>query len=114
MNEGEEGWSVDVLQDELNKRCNTNWTWTVLDETRAEADERDKDRLPFWNIVTEEEYSEKAVRKAVRNWLDGKGYEFDIRVITPEEAEGSGLLEKLEELEKKDFDSMDYERLEDL
>ncbi|KXB05290.1 hypothetical protein AKJ50_01330 [candidate division MSBL1 archaeon SCGC-AAA382A13] len=114
INEGEEGWSVDVLQDELNKQCNTNWTWTVLDETQAEADERNKDRLPFWNIVTEEKYSEKAVKKAVRNWLEGKGYEFDIRVITPDEAEGSGLLKKVEELEKRDIDSLDYERLEDL
>ncbi|KXA99509.1 hypothetical protein AKJ41_05295 [candidate division MSBL1 archaeon SCGC-AAA259O05] len=85
-----------------------------MHETRAETDERGKDRLPYWNIVTEEKYSKKAVKKAVRNWLERKGYEFDIRVIPPDEAEGSGLFEKLEELEKKDFDSMDYERLEDI
>lgn len=114
IEEGEENWSADVLQDELNKRCDTNWTWTVLDESKAEAGEKEKDRLPYWNIVTEEEYSEQAVEKAVREWLERKGFEFDVRVIPPDEAEGTGLLEKIDGLKEKDLDSMNYERLEDL
>lgn len=114
ITEGEENWSVDVLQDELNKRCKTNWAWTVMDASQAEAGGTEKDRLPFWNIVTKEEYSEQAVKKAVEEWLEGNGFEFDVRVIPPEEAEGSGLLKKIEELKEKDLDPTDYKRLEDL
>lgn len=114
IGENEDNWSVDVLQDELNERCGSNWTWTVISEGQVKTDERNENRLPFWTIVTGGDYSEKAVENAVEDWLSGKGYEFDVRSISPEEAEGSGLLEKIEELEKKDLEPSEYKRLEDI
>lgn len=114
IEKGEDFWSVDVLQDELNEKCDLNWTWTVISEKQVEEDETDRDRLPFWNIVTEKKYSEETVKKTVKDWLDGRGFEFDVRIISPEEADGSGLLKKLEELEEKDLGSADFERLDDL
>lgn len=35
--------------------------------------------------------------------MERKGYEFQVKVIPPDEAEALGLLEKLEELEEKDI-----------
>lgn len=36
MSLGEEEWSVDVYQDELNERCHLNWTWTVMSKKQLE------------------------------------------------------------------------------
>lgn len=61
----------------------------MLDENQAETDEMSMDRSPFWKLTTEEEFSKKVVKEIVGEWLKNRGFEFDIRVISPDEAKGS-------------------------
>lgn len=110
VSEGEEEWAVDILQDELNKRCDTNWTWTVITRKQLEAEDTEEEELPEWNIVVEEPFSEEVVAKAVKKWLWGRRYDFEIKMIAPEEAKGSGILEKLREKGSK-LEVSEYESL---
>ncbi|MGB3460095.1 MAG: hypothetical protein WBB08_12570 [Halobacteriota archaeon] len=114
MSPGEEEWSVDVYQDELNERCHLNWTWTVKNKKELERDSEKEDELPEWMVVVEEPFSDEVVCKAVEKWLRGRGYEFGVRMIELEQARGSGLIKELrdrrEELEKGE--TMPMERLE--
>lgn len=99
MTPGEETWSVDVYQDDLNERCRLNWTWTVISRKQLEADGEKEDELPEWNIVVDEPFSDELVSKAVEKWLREQGYEFGVRMIPFEQAKGSGLIAKLRERE---------------
>ena len=114
MSPGEEEWSVDIYQDELNERCHLNWTWTVMNKKELERDSEKEDELPEWMVVVEEPFSDEVVCKAVEKWLRGRGYEFGVRMIELEQARGSGLIKELrdrrEELEKGE--TMPMERLE--
>ena len=114
MSQGEEEWSVDVYQDELNERCRLNWTWTVMNKKQLERDSEKEDELPEWMVVVEEPFSDEVVCKAVEKWLRGRGYEFEVRMIELEQARGSGLIKELrdrrEELEKGE--TIPMERLE--
>ena len=114
MSPGEEEWSVDVYQDELNERCRLNWTWTVMNKKQLERDSEKEDELPEWMVVVEEPFSDEVVCKAVEKWLGGRGYEFGVRMIELEQARGSGLIKELrdrrEEFEKGE--TMSMERLE--
>ncbi len=101
MTPGEEKWSVDVYQDDLNERCRFNWTWTVISRKQLEADDEKEDELPEWNIVVDEPFSDELVCKAVEKWLRGRGYEFGVRMIPFEQAKGSGLIAKLRESKSK-------------
>ena len=96
MKAGEEAWSVDVYQDEVNERCQLNWTWTVISKKQLEIDEEKEDDLPEWNIVVEEPFSNVVVSKAVERWLNERGYKFGIRMIPIEQARGSGMIKKLQ------------------
>ena len=111
MSPGEEEWSVDVYQDELNERCHLNWTWTVMNKKELERDSEKEDELPEWMVVVEEPFSDEVVCKAVEKWLRGRGYEFGVRMIELEQARGSGLIKELrdrrEELEKGETMSME-------
>jgi hypothetical protein len=51
MSLGEEEWSVDVYQDELNERCRLNWTWTVMNKKQLERDSEKEDELPEWMVI---------------------------------------------------------------
>jgi len=95
MSPGEEEWSVDVYQDELNERCHLNWTWTVMNKKELERDSEKEDELPEWMVVIEEPFSDEVVCKAVEKWLRGRGYEFGVRMIELEQARGSGLIKEL-------------------
>ena len=114
MSPGEEEWSVDVYQDELNERCRLNWTWTVMNKKQLGIEGEAEDELPEWEVVVEEPFSDEVVCKAVEKWLGGRGYEFGVRMIELEQARGSGLIKELrdrrEELEKGE--TMPMERLE--
>jgi hypothetical protein len=119
MSLGEEEWSVDVYQDELNERyqdelnerCRLNWTWTVMNKKQLERDSEKEDELPEWMVVVEEPFSDEVVCRAVEKWLSGRGYEFGVRMIELEHARGSGLIKELrdrrEELEKGETMSME-------
>ncbi|AEA46558.1 hypothetical protein [Archaeoglobus veneficus] len=99
---GEDAWSVDVYQDDLNERCRLNWTWTVMSKKQLEIDGGKEDELPEWVIVVDEQFSDEVVCKAVEKWLRSRGYGFRVRMIPFERARGSGLVKKLREAEKED------------
>ena len=80
MSPGEEEWSVDVYQDELNERCRLNWTWTVMNKKQLGIEGEAEDELPEWEVVVEEPFSDEVVCKAVEKWLGGRGYEFGVRM----------------------------------
>ncbi len=95
MDAGEEVWSVDVYQDEINERCQLNWTWTVISRKQLEINSEKEDELPELNIVVEELFSDEVVSNAVERWLRRRGYEFRIRMIPMDQARGSGMVKKL-------------------
>ncbi len=94
---GEERWSVDVYQDEINERCHLNWTWTVISKNQLEVDGEKESHQPDWVVVVEEPFSDEVVCQAVEKWLRDKGYEFGVRMISLEQARGSGLIKRLKE-----------------
>lgn len=97
MTPGEENWSVDVYNDEINERCDLNWTWTVINRKLLVIEGEKEDELEEWNIVVDEPFSEAVVVEAVRGWLENRRYEFGVRMIEMEKARGSGLVKKLRE-----------------
>ncbi len=111
MHLGEDSWSVDVYQDEVNERCHLNWTWTVISKKELESEGEKEEELPEWKVVVEEPFSDEVVCKAIEKWLRGRGYEFKLRMISPEQARGSGLIKRLrergEELESGEAVSME-------
>lgn len=99
MSPGEEAWSVDVYQDEVNERCHLNWTWTVISKKQLEIDDEKEDCLPEWTIVVDEPFSDEVVGKAIEKWLQDRGYEFRVRMVSLDQAKGSGLIKKLKEID---------------
>ena len=95
MREGEEVWSVDVYQDEINKRSKLNWTWTVIHKKQLGIDGEKEEDLPEWNIVVDESFSDRIVCEAVEKWLRSRGYPFQVKMIPLDPAKGSGLVKKL-------------------
>jgi hypothetical protein len=95
----EEKWSVDVYQDEINERCHLNWTWTVLSKKQLEIDAEKEDELPEWVIVVDDPFSDEVVWHAVEKWLRDRGYEFGVKMISLEEARGSGMIKKLKQMD---------------
>ncbi|MCX9085794.1 MAG: hypothetical protein OIN87_13460 [Candidatus Methanoperedens sp.] len=95
MSPGEESWSVDVYNDEINERCDLNWTWTIINKMELEKEEEKEDEMEEWNIVVDEPFSEAVVVEAIRKWLEGRRYEFGVRMIDMDKARGSGLIKKL-------------------
>jgi len=87
---GEESWSVDVYNDEINERCDLNWTWTVINRKQLEIEGENEDELESWNIVVDEPFTEAVVVEAVRKWLENRRYDFGVRIIEMEKAKGSG------------------------
>jgi len=96
---GEESWSVDVYNDEINERCDLNWTWAIINKKELEKEDEKEDELEEWNIVVDEPFSEAVVVEAIRKWLEDRRYEFGVRMIEMEKARGSGLIKKLRDKE---------------
>ena len=101
IKQGEELWSIDVYQDEINERCRLNWTWTVISKKELEAEGEQEDHQPESAIVIDAPFSEGAIKDAIEKWLKEMGYSFNVRLITLKEAKGSGLLKKLRNRVKK-------------
>jgi len=114
MSPGEESWSVDVYQDELNERCRLNWTWTVISKKQLEEEDEKEAELPEWDVVVEELFSDEVVCKTIEKWLRGRGYEFGVRMIALEQARGSGLIKELRErkVESGESEAVPLARLE--
>lgn len=96
---GEVEWSVDVYQDEINERCRLNWTWTVTSKRQLEIDDEKEADLPDWVVVVEEPFSDEVVCNAIEPWLRSRGYKFGVRMISLEQARGSGLVKKLTQMD---------------
>ncbi|RZN39081.1 MAG: hypothetical protein EFT35_04025 [Methanophagales archaeon ANME-1-THS] len=107
MRQGEERWSVDVYQDELNECCRLNWTWTVISKKELEAEGENEEELPEWEIAVDAPFSDDGIKKAIEKWLRGEGYEFGVRMIELEQAKGSGLVKELREREEGEGVSME-------
>lgn len=95
IREGEECWHADVYQDEINDRCRLNWTWTVISRRQLEESGENEDEQPDWVTVVDGGYSAESVLAAVRKWLRDRGHEFEVRLISPDDAKGSGLIREL-------------------
>lgn len=96
---GEEEWSVDVYQDEINELCHLNWTWTVMSKRQLEIDGEKEDDLPDWIVVLEEPFSDEVVCKSIEGWLRDRGYKFGIKMVSLEQVGGSGLVKKLKQMD---------------
>jgi len=112
MRQGEESWSVDVYQDEVNERCGLNWTWTVISKPQLETEGENEEELPEWEVVVEAPFSDEVVCKAIEKWLRGRGYEFGVRMIELEQARGSGLVKELREREVESEEAVSMEMME--
>ncbi|MCK4475599.1 MAG: hypothetical protein KAU16_02635 [Methanophagales archaeon] len=114
MSQSEESWSVDVYQDELNERCRLNWTWTVISKKELETEGEKEEELPEWEEVVDEPFSDEVVCKAIEKWLRGRGYEFGVRMISLEQARGSGLVKELREreVESEEHEAVSMEMME--
>ena len=109
---GDESWSVDVMQDEINERCNTNWTWTVI--TRKEFEqENEEEEIPDWEIIVDKPFSDIVIKEAIQNWLKERGYKFNVNMIPFEDAKGSGYIKKLKERLKNKNDG-DFVRFDEI
>ena len=107
---GDENWYVDVMQDDINERCNTNWTWTIITKSELEQ-ENGEGEISYWDIIIDKPFSEIVVKETIENWLKERGYKFNVNLIPLKEAKGSGYIKKLKErLENKNDD--DFVRLD--
>lgn len=106
---GDENWFVDVMQDDINERCNSNWTWTVITKSELEQESEEEEEIPDWEIIVDKPFSDIVVREVIEKWLKERGYKFNVRLIPFEDAKGSGYIKNLRErLENKgDFVSLD-------
>ncbi len=109
---GDENWFVDVMQDEINEYCNTNWTWTVI--SRKEFEQENEEEISDWDIIVDKPFSDVVVKEAIENWLKERGHKFNVNLIPFEKAKGSGYIKNLNEiLENKDdfiiFDEIEWE-----
>ena len=98
---GEVEWAVDVYEDEINERCHLNWTWTVLSKKQLEIDGEKEDELPEWVIVVDDPFSDAVICHAVGKWLQDRGFEFGVKMMSPEEARDSGLVKKLKRMDRE-------------
>jgi hypothetical protein len=101
MATGEVEWAVDVYEDEINERCHLNWTWTVLSKKQLEIDGEKEDELPEWVIVVDDPFSDAVICHAVGKWLQDRGFEFGVKMMSPEEARDSGLVKKLKRMDRE-------------
>lgn len=101
---GDENWFVDVMQDEINERCNMNWTWTVISRKEFEQEnEENEEEIADWEIIVDKPFSDIVVKEAIENWLKERGHKFSVSLIPFEDAKGSGYIKNLRErLENKD------------
>lgn len=90
-------WTVDVMQDDLNDACKLNWTWEVLNIDYLKFMLKEDPILccSDYEIIVDAPFSDEIVCESVRNWLRNKGFDFEVEMIEPEDARGSGIYKDL-------------------
>jgi hypothetical protein len=63
-----------------------------------ELDGEKEDHQPEWVIVTDALFSDEVIREAIEKWLRDNGHKFEVRMISFEQAKGSGMVKKLREM----------------
>ena len=97
-------WAVDVMQDDLNDACKLNWTWEVfnIDYLKFMLKEDPILCCSYYEIIVDAPFSDEVVCESVRNWLMNKGFDFEVEMIEPKDARGSGIYKDLIERMKHD------------
>ena len=85
---GERRWSVDVNQDEINKRCGLNRTWIVMSKEQLDLDGGKEDDLPEWILVVDRPFSDEIVCEEIKRWVRLPRHKFEVRIIPLEEDMG--------------------------
>ena len=85
---GERRWSVDVNQDEINKRCGLNRTWIVMSKEQLDLDGGKEDDLPEWILVVDMPFSDEIVCEEIKRWVRLPRHKFEVRIIPLEEDMG--------------------------
>ena len=68
------------------------WTWTVISQKELELDEEEKGkRQPEWVFIVDKPFSKQMVIDTIEKWLRDRHYNFTVRLLEPEQAEGSGM-----------------------
>lgn len=97
VKEGEEVWSTDVRQDEINERCGTERAWTLISKKQLDLDpEKKGKRHPDCVIVVDKPFSRQTVVDSLERWLYDRGYTFTVELVEPGQAEKTGTKEKSE------------------
>lgn len=65
-------WSVDIMNNIINDKCKTQWTWSII--SKAEDDEyreeyNDDADLDDYEVVVDQKFSDIVVCNAVQSWL---------------------------------------------
>jgi hypothetical protein len=88
VKEGEESWSINVHQEQINRLCGFNWAWTILGKKQDDIDkEKRKGKAPS-TIVVNKPFTEQAVVDAMGQWLGKRGYTFVVNIIEPKQSDG--------------------------
>jgi len=85
VTEGQQRWSVDVSQAEINERCELESTWTVMSEEKVLADGLNEKDLPERVLVVDGAFSEEAVCKAVEERVGLPRHPFGVRMVSREQ-----------------------------
>ena len=80
---GDDTWWCDIVNDELNKLCATNWSWTALSEVESKNADWCGLRAS-WMLICDGTYTDDLVCDTVRTWLRDHGHEFDVEVKFPD------------------------------
>lgn len=71
-------WMVDLSNDEINRRVNLPWTWTVM--TRKMLDGTGIVPRPWMMVIGPCSFSIPLVESVINTWAIEKGYAFNIRL----------------------------------
>lgn len=85
IKDGEEIWSVDIHQDEIDHKCDIEHPWTVTSQKKVDLD-KEESRLSERVIVTDKPFSGQAVIDALEGWLRDRDYTFSVRLVNTDPA----------------------------
>ncbi|MCF8107702.1 MAG: hypothetical protein K9J81_01785 [Desulfohalobiaceae bacterium] len=75
---GQESWSVDVSQAEINKRCGLTVTWTIKSTKRLKAEGIAERDLPERVLMLDEPFSEEAISRVVKRQVQTPQHPFGV------------------------------------
>lgn len=82
---GDEVWWIDIHEDALCEVCDINWIWDVLSQQQVDCDDDLDDYYGSLetDIIVDESFSEDVVKDAVGGWLQERGLDIDVKVVSP-------------------------------